>query len=81
MSRNEKILERFKTIPKDFTWDELVKVLNYLGYEEKTKKGKTGGSRRKFVNNDMDIIILHEPHPGKIVKEYVIKQIIKKLNG
>jgi hypothetical protein len=27
----------------------------------------------------MGIIILHEPHPGSIVKNYVLKQIIEKL--
>ncbi len=80
MSKNEKILKRFLTIPKNFTWDELVKLLNHLGYIEKSTKGKTGGSRRKFVNDKLDIINLHKPHPSNIVKQYVIKQIIEKLD-
>lgn len=80
MSKNEKLLERFKTIPKDFTWEELIKVLKFLGYVERKNKGKTGGSRRKFVNNEFDVIIVHEPHPNNVVKQYVIKQIIEKLN-
>jgi predicted RNA binding protein YcfA (HicA-like mRNA interferase family) len=41
--------------------------------------GKTGGSRRKFVNKNKGVIILHESHPGSIVKNYVLKQIIEKL--
>jgi predicted RNA binding protein YcfA (HicA-like mRNA interferase family) len=79
MSKIEKLIERFKTIPKDFTWDELVKVLRYFGYQEFSSKGKTGGSRRKFVNEKKEVISLHKPHPGNIVKQYVIRDVIEKL--
>ena len=79
MSKIEKLIERFKTVPKNFTWDELVKVLNHYGYQELSKKGKTGGSRRKFVNKQKDIINLHKPHPGNIVKQYAIKQVLEKI--
>lgn len=79
MSKNEKIVIRFKSIPTDFTWDELVKVLNHFGYIEKSSKGKTGGSRVKFVNNEKNIISSHKPHPSNILKQYAIKQIIEKL--
>lgn len=80
MSRNEKLLEKFKSVPKGLTWDELVKILNYLGYFENTKKGKTGGSRCKFYNKKKDIINLHKPHPSNIVKQYVIRQLLEKLD-
>ena len=73
------MLLKFKSIPKDLTWEELTKILNSLGYFETNRKGKTGGSRRKFVNSEMDILSLHKPHPGNIVKQYVIKQLIQKL--
>lgn len=79
MSKIEKLIERFKTVPKNFTWDELVKVLSHYGYQELSKKGKTGGSRRKFVNKQKDIINLHKPHPGNIVKQYAIKQVLEKI--
>ena len=82
MSRIEKLITRFYTIPRDFTWDEMVSVLEHYGYEQ-MKKGKTGGSRRKFVNviepGTFRIINLHKPHPGNIVKEYAIKQVIEHL--
>lgn len=64
--------------PSDFTWEELVKVLAHLGYDEMSK-GKTGGSRRKFADNDKNIISLHKPHPGNIVKGYMLKQVIEHL--
>ena len=74
MGRKGKLVERFLDIPTDFTWDELVKILNYFGYFE-LKKGKTGGSRRKFCNANLHIISLHKPHPSNIVKEYALRQV------
>jgi len=79
MSKIAKLIEKFKSNPTDLTWEELVKILKYLGYDELKKKGKTGGSRRKFVNSNKEIINLHKPHPGNIVKNYVIKQLLEYL--
>lgn len=79
MSRIEKLVQRFLGIPKDLTWNELTKILVHFGFREIVKKGKTGGSRVKFVDKDNHIINLHRPHPGNIVKQYVIKQVIEKL--
>jgi hypothetical protein len=78
MSKSEKLLQRLLSVPKDFTWAELVTLLAYFGFEE-LKKGKTGGSRRKFVDIQKRVIILHKPHPGNIVKEYAIRQVIEYL--
>ncbi len=79
MSKIEKLLEKLKSVPKDLTWEELLKILNYLGYFEFKKKGKTGDSRRKFSNKKKDIISLHKPHPSNIVKQYVVRQLLEKL--
>lgn len=76
MSNIEKLIARFKTTPKDFTWDELARLLNHLGYEQLTGSG----SRRKFVCEDRQPIILHQPHPKKILKMYQINQIYDTLN-
>lgn len=78
MSKKEKLLERLLSVPKDFTWEELTKVLNSFGYEE-VKTGKTGGSRRRFVDKRKSIITLHKPHPENRVKEYAIRDVIAKL--
>lgn len=81
MGKIDKLIAKLKGNPKDFTWSELKKVLAYFGFIEIKKKGKTGGSRRKFKNATNDIIIsLHEPHPDNIVKSYVVKQIKEYLN-
>lgn len=79
MSKVEKLIEKLKTRPKDFTWDEMLKVLKHFGFEQMAQ-GKTGGSRRKFVNSEKQVISLHEPHPQKVLKLYQLDIIIDFLN-
>ncbi|HEY1018004.1 MAG TPA: type II toxin-antitoxin system HicA family toxin [Sediminibacterium sp.] len=78
MSQNQKLIDRLLSGPKDFTWDELIKVLAHFGYTE-LKKGKTGGSRRKFANEQKHIITLHKPHPAQIMKRYQLEQVVGAL--
>jgi len=81
MSREEKLLERFMTRPKDFTYSELRRLLNSLGYEE-SSQGKTSGSRVAFIEpKSKHIIRLHKPHPGNELKLYQIDQIKDELSG
>lgn len=47
MSTKEKLIERFCSLPNDFTWDEMGKLLSIFGYT-KGNKGKTSGSRVIF---------------------------------
>ncbi len=78
MSKIEKAIERLKSKPKDFTYDEAKMILTSLGFIE-DNKGKTSGSRIKFIKNGYAKIELHKPHPGNILKSYQIKDIIEKL--
>jgi len=78
MSRQEKLISRLLSVPKDFTWDELCRVVAFFGYQE-LKGGKTGGSRRRFVDSLKNIITLHKPHPSNIVKSYAIREVIAHL--
>lgn len=80
MAQIQKLLSRFlaQPSPKDFTWQELVKLLSHFGYEE-FKGGNTGGSRRKFVNVHKRIIHLHKPHPSQILKQYMISDVVEHL--
>jgi hypothetical protein len=78
MGRREKLVARLKGRPKDFTWDELVRLLDGLGYIE-AATGKTGGSRRRFIHETAPTIALHKPHPGNIVKMYVIDDVLRIL--
>lgn len=78
MSKKEKLIEKLKSKPKDFTYDELKTLLNYLGFFE-YNKGKTSGSRVKFLDKDSVKIELHKPHPNNILKPYQINDIIEVL--
>ncbi|MDR2861816.1 MAG: type II toxin-antitoxin system HicA family toxin [Syntrophobacterales bacterium] len=77
MVKKEKLIERLKSKPKDFTFDEMRNVLESLGFEM-FKKGKTSGSRVAFFK-DNTAIILHKPHPRKELLEYQIKQVLEVL--
>lgn len=70
MSKKDKLRKRLDTLPKDFTWDELVTLMGQYGFT--LLKGS--GSRRKFVNADKRLVSLHSPHPGNIVKTYALEQ-------
>lgn len=74
MTRKEKLISRFLTLPSDFHYNELVRLLGYFGFKE-VRKGKTGGSRVKFTKNDGASIYLHKPHPTGILKRYQLKQV------
>ncbi len=74
MSKKEKLIARFLTMPSDFHYDEVVKLLRFFDFTE-VKKGKTSGSRVKFMNAEGVPIMLHKPHPSGIMKEYQLKQI------
>lgn len=79
MSKYDKLLKRFLSKPKDFTYNELKTLLSGFGYNELTK-GSTSGSRVSFCNHDTEhIICLHKPHPGSILKTYQIELVIEAL--
>lgn len=78
MGRRDKLTVRFLSRPRDFEWDELVRLLEGLGYTE-VRTGKSGGSRRRFVHPEAPAIALHKPHPGSIVKLYVVDSITRVL--
>lgn len=79
MGRKDKVVARLRARPKDFTWEELVRLLEALGYRE-AATGKTGGSRRRFVHPSAPVIALHKPHPGSILKLYAVDQVIRVLS-
>ena len=79
MSKAEKLLKRFLSKPRDFTYDELRRLLRLFGYEEATT-GKTSGSRVAFINHKTKHIIrLHKPHPNPELKRYQINDIEEEL--
>ncbi len=79
MSKAEKLLKRFLSKPKDFTFDELRGLLKSVGYEE-VSTGKTSGSRVTFYNSDLDDMIkFHKPHPSSIMKRCYLREVERQL--
>lgn len=78
MSRVEKEIERLKSKPKDYTYDEAKSLLNKLGFIE-YNKGKTLGSRVEFRDAYGRKLTLHKPHPSSIIKMYKVKDLINDL--
>lgn len=79
MGKIEKLIERFKSQPKDFTFDETKTLLRSFGYYE-SNKGKTSGSRLRFKNEEKGSYIdIHKPHPGSIMKPWMMKLIKEHL--
>lgn len=66
MSQFNKLVARFKSVPTDFAWNEMVTLLEGLGYTMKAP-GKTGGSRRSFTHPKASNIHLHKPHSRPFV--------------
>lgn len=77
MGRKEKLIKKLKNDPKDFTFEEMKVLLELLGFVM-SNKGRTSGSRVKFMKDNISII-LHKPHPRKELLGYQIKQIVDTL--
>lgn len=81
MGKKEKLIERLKRLPKDFTYSEAVSLLSILGFVE-DNKGGTSGSRVQFRKDGIEqTLMMHKPHPQKELKPYVVKQILDYLRN
>lgn len=79
MSRLEKAIKRLKSLPKDYTYSEAKYLLGQLGFAE-SNKGRTSGSRVKFVRqSDGEFILLHRPHPYDVMSVASVKDIVYTL--
>jgi hypothetical protein len=80
MSTKEKLIERFRQQPKDFTFDELKAMLIGLGFEM-SNKGKTSGSRVRFLHTELRVIIdIHKPHTSdSSINKTVLKSLYNSL--
>ncbi|MFO7669815.1 MAG: type II toxin-antitoxin system HicA family toxin [Bacteroidales bacterium] len=76
MTKAIKLFNRFLSRPKDFTYNELVRLLSSMVYKEQ----KGSGSRVVFNNKEIKHNIkLHKPHPDNVLKRYQIDLIIQEL--
>ncbi|MGD9556225.1 MAG: type II toxin-antitoxin system HicA family toxin [Mangrovibacterium sp.] len=67
-------------MPKDFSYDELIRLLKLFGFEEHAT-GKTAGSRVRFINSRFPgyPVLFHKPHPERVIKSYVLKDVLTVL--
>lgn len=71
MASLAKLISELKGCTGPFPWRKFEQLLSGLGYRA-LKKGKTGGSRRKYFNDaTRDLIFLHEPHDGEMGPDMV----------
>lgn len=77
MSRIQKLIDEFtrRPTPKDFAWDDVVKLLKHYGYEQL----EGAGSRKKFVDEKNRKILLHKRHPDSTLLEYQIDLVVEAL--
>ena len=79
MNKKEKLIKRFRTLPKDFTFEEVEALFYGCGFTLENK-GATSGSRVKFYNEkDQNSYIMHKPHPSNIIKGYMMRDILNYL--
>lgn len=79
MTKKDKLLKRFRNLPKDFTFEEAVTLFAIFGFTL-DNKGNTSGSRVGFSNSNMSYF-MHRPHPGNVLKGYQMRQILEFLTS
>jgi predicted RNA binding protein YcfA (HicA-like mRNA interferase family) len=78
VSKADKLLNRICSKPKDFTWGELTTLLAGFGFE----LVKGNGSSRKFLHPSTKVVLMmHEPHPGNILKAYQVRAVLDFLKA
>lgn len=79
MSELDKLKDRLKSLPKDFSYNETKTLLKKLGFKE-SNKGKTSGSRVKFYRAEDNVVIrCHKPHPSNVMDPNFVKDLLEEL--
>ncbi|MCX6074679.1 MAG: type II toxin-antitoxin system HicA family toxin [Campylobacterales bacterium] len=79
MSKSEKLLVKFLESPvrSDLTFQDLKIVMSNFGFVMQER----AGSRVAFTKEGEPPIMLHKPHPGNELKQYVVKQLQERLRS
>ena len=81
MNKKDKLLQHFRTLPRDFTFNEMEVLFRSCGFVL-NNKGATSGSRVEFINeDDGSSYIMHKPHPSNIIKGYAMRQVYTYLES
>ena len=79
MSRFDKLVDRLRSRPTDFAWDDAAKLLERCGFELIKRKGKGRASHRRFLRPDGNYFHIAEPHPGHVLKMYQVDELLEVL--
>ncbi len=64
-------------MPRDFTFDEMIRLFAAFGFTV-DNKGGTSGSRLALVNMERGLSYnMHRPHPDNVIKMYVMRQVLE----
>ena len=77
MSKQQKLIDRLRRRPRNFTFNEAEALLISLGFS-RSNKGKTSGSRVKFKMGKIELE-LHRPHPRKELEPYQMLKLLREL--
>jgi len=73
MGKQDKLLAKLKSRPKDFTFQEVVALLAEFGYVL-NQSGR--GSRVRFEHERCAPVFMHKPHPAPVLKPYQVDQVL-----
>lgn len=79
MAKIEKLLAKFLETPtrSDLTFQDLKIVMSNFGFVMQER----AGSRVAFTKEGEQPIMLHKPHPGNELKQYVVKQLQERFRS
>jgi hypothetical protein len=71
MTQLDSLKVAFRACQGPYPWSAFATMIGQMGYEP-LRKGKTGGSRRKFQHvTTKHKIFCHEPHDGEMGPKFV----------
>lgn len=74
MAHWKAIEDKFRCLSRNITFSDALILLEHYGYRM-SNKGRTSGSRVRFISDGHCDILLHKPHPQKELKRYVVKEL------
>lgn len=81
MGKKDALVARLLNLPKDFEQREMDTLMSQCGCT-KTHRGKTSGSAISYVHSATQrVFSYHRPHPGNLIKLYILRAAIQFLQS
>ncbi len=79
MTKKAKLIEKLRSNPKEFTWDDATSLMGSCGF--KLKNAKRGSGRMFVHGHTTQKVRLHEPHPQKTLLTYMVDLLVEALEA